>query len=171
MVLGMSLSTFTMLHVVICLLALGAGFAVLRDMLRSVDKKGSAIVFLVLSFLISVTGFLFPFSQLLPGHIIGIILLAVLTVALAAHDLFKLKGIWRPVYVIAMVAGFYLNAFVTVFQMFLKIGALHDLAPTGSEPPFAAAQGVLLIAFGVAGTRAVKNSIRRWHKTLEQPRP
>jgi hypothetical protein len=33
----------------------------------------------------------------------------------------------------------YLNCFVAVVQSFLKIPALHALAPTGSEPPFVVA--------------------------------
>ncbi len=41
----------------------------------------------------------------------------------------------------------YLNSFVLVAQLFQKVPALHALAPTGSEPPFAAAQGVVLLAF------------------------
>jgi hypothetical protein len=45
---------------------------------------------------------------------------------------------------------------VLIAQSFLKIPALHALAPKGNEPPFAIAQGVLLVLFIVAGIRAVK---------------
>jgi hypothetical protein len=37
--------------------------------------------------------------------------------------------------------------FVLVAQSFLKVPALHELAPKGSEPPFAIAQGVVLLLF------------------------
>jgi hypothetical protein len=45
---------------------------------------------------------------------------------------------------------------VLIAQSFLKIPALHALAPKGNEPPFAIAQGILLVLFIVAGTLAVK---------------
>jgi hypothetical protein len=54
------------------------------------------------------------------------------------------------------VAALYLNSFVLVVQAFLKIPALHALAPTGSEPAFALAQGVVLMFYLVTGFLAVK---------------
>jgi hypothetical protein len=41
----------------------------------------------------------------------------------------------------------YLNCFVLVVQMFLKVPALHALAPHGNEPPFLIAQLALLAIF------------------------
>jgi hypothetical protein len=38
----------------------------------------------------------------------------------------------------------------------LKIPALHSLAPNGKEPPFAIAQGILLVLFIVLGVLSVK---------------
>jgi hypothetical protein len=49
----------------------------------------------------------------------------------------------------------YLNVFVLVVQMFQKIPALKARAPTQTEPPFKAAQLVVLILFVVLGTLAV----------------
>ena len=43
-----------------------------------------------------------------------------------------------------------------IAQAFLKIPALHALAPKGNEPPFAIAQGILLVLFIIAGVMAVK---------------
>ena len=68
-------------------------------------------------------------------------------------------GIWRPVYTITAVIALYLNCFVGVVQAFQKIPALHALAPTGTEPPFAIAQGLVLIAFAVAGFLAVRRPV------------
>jgi len=50
----------------------------------------------------------------------------------------------------------YLNVFVLVVQLFLKIPSLHELAPKGSEPPFSISQGVVLVLFVVLGTLAVR---------------
>jgi hypothetical protein len=50
----------------------------------------------------------------------------------------------------------YLNFFVAVVQAFLKVGFLHELAPTGKEPPFAIAQGATLLLFVVIGVTAFR---------------
>ena len=41
----------------------------------------------------------------------------------------------------------YLNVFVGVVQAFQKVSFLQPLAPTQSEPPFAIAQGLVLVIF------------------------
>jgi hypothetical protein len=50
----------------------------------------------------------------------------------------------------------YLNVFVLIVQGFLKVPALHALAPTQNDPPFAIAQGIALIAFIAIGTAAAR---------------
>jgi hypothetical protein len=45
---------------------------------------------------------------------------------------------------------------VAVVQAFGKIGFLHALAPTGSEPPFAVAQGVVLLGFIALGILLIR---------------
>ena len=89
------------------------------------------LVFLVMTFLTSVTGFLFfKRDQLLPSHVTGIIALVVLAPTLFALYARKLAGGWRRIYVIGAVISLYLNVFVLVVQLFLKVPALHALAPT-----------------------------------------
>jgi len=41
----------------------------------------------------------------------------------------KLSGAWRPIYVVTAMTSLYLNIFVLVTQAFLKVPALHALAP------------------------------------------
>ena len=50
-----------------------------------------------------------------------------------------------------MTAGIalYLNVFVLVAQAFQKVPSLNALAPTGSEPPFAITQAVVLAVFAL----------------------
>lgn len=56
-----------------------------------------------------------------------------------------------------MVVSLYLLVFVGVVQAFLKVPPLHALAPTGSEPPFAIAQAIVLAAFiGLAIVAALR---------------
>ena len=156
MILGMSLPVFTMFHVAISLVALLAGFVVAGGMLKGRDYPPVTAAFLVLTIATSVTGFLFPATQILPSHITGIISLMVLVGATLAYSVFKLKGPWRWVYAVTAITAFYLNAFVAVVQAFLKVPGLHELAPGGTEPPFLIAQIVVLLAFIAASVLAVK---------------
>ena len=50
----------------------------------------------------------------------------------------------------------YLNMFVLVVQLFEKVPALKELAPTQSEPPFQIAQLVVLVVFAVMGVQAAR---------------
>ena len=77
----------------------------------------------------------------------------------SAHYVFHFAGAWRWIYAASMVVAIYLNFFVLVTQLFLKVPALHALAPNAPdnpEPPFAVAQLVLLAIFGWLIWRAVK---------------
>src|SRR5260370_27871347 len=147
MVLGMSLSAFTTLHVVISLIAIVAGIIVMFGMLGSNRMPGLTAIFLLLTILTSAAGFLFPFEKLLPSHMIGILSLVLLAVACFALYVMKLSGLWRSIYVVTAMVSLYLNIFVLVIQAFLKVPALHALAPSDppSEPPFAIIQGIGLI--------------------------
>ncbi len=157
MILGMSLSTFTLVHTVISLIGIASGLYVLYCMItRRRLEAWIVAVFLASTVLTSVTGFGFPFSQLLPSHIVGIISLVVLAAAIPALYLFRLAGIWRLVYVIGAVFALYLNCFVGVVQAFMKIPVLRALAPTQAEPPFLIAQMILLIAFIALGFLATR---------------
>jgi hypothetical protein len=156
MILGMSLATFTLVHVVISLIGIVTGLVVLAGMLRSQRLPGWTAVFLVTTILTSVTGFFFPFERLLPSHIVGIISLVVLAVALLALYVQRLSGRWRWIYVATAVFALYLNVFVLVVQAFLKIAFLKALAPTQGEPPFAIAQGLVLLAFVALGILALR---------------
>ena len=155
MVLGMPLATFTFLHVLISLLGIASGLIVLERFFRNRTLGVSNMVFLVTTVLTSVTGFLFPFKAFGPPHIVGAISLVVLAVALFALYAGNLVGPWRWIYVSSAVLALYLNVFVAVAQSFDKIGRLHALAPTGSEPPFAVTQGIVLLIFIVVAVVAL----------------
>jgi len=156
MTLGMSLSTFTLVHVVISLVGIVSGFVVLFGLLTAKRLDGFTALFLLTTVLTSVTGFGFPFDHLLPSHKVGIISLGVLAVAIAARYLLRLAGAWRWIYVVAAVMALYLNVFVLVVQAFEKVPVLKAMAPTQSEPPFLVAQLVVLTLFIVLGFFAVR---------------
>ena len=158
MVLGMSLSAFTMVHVIISLIGIVSGFIVLFGLFGSHRLPGMTALFLLTTILTSVTGFLFPFEKLLPSHMVGIVSLIVLAIACFALYVMKLSGAWRWIYTLTAMIALYLNVFVLVIQSFLKIGPLHALAPSvpPSEPPFAVVQGIVLVFFVVAIIGAVR---------------
>src|SRR5271166_1649490 len=147
MILGMSTSTFTLVHVLLSLAGIGSGFIVMFGLLAGKRLNGWTAIFLTTTVATSLTGFLFPFVHLLPSHIVGILSLLVLAVAIFARYPRRLEGGWRRIYVVCAMVALYLNCFVAVVQAFLKVPTLHALAPNGNEPPFLIAQIALLAVF------------------------
>ncbi len=156
MTLGMSTATYTFLHVLISLVGIGSGLIVMFGLLTGKRLDGLTAVFLATTVLTSVTGFGFPFEQLLPPHKVGIISLVILAVAIPARYVFHLVGAWRWIYVVGAATALYLNVFVLIVQAFLKEPALKALAPTQKEPPFLVAQLVVLMLFVGLTILAVK---------------
>jgi hypothetical protein len=147
MMLGMTLSTFTFFHVVLSLVGIASGFIVVYGLLAGKRLDTWTAIFLLFTVLTSATGFLFPFTHLLPSHIVGILSLLVLAVAIVARYARHLGGIWRLTYVVTAMIALYLNVFVAVVQSFEKVPALKVLAPTQKEPPFLIAQLVVMAIF------------------------
>jgi hypothetical protein len=151
MTLGLSLSAFTTLHVIISLIAIVAGLVVMFGMVGPYHSGGLAAVFLLFTILTNVTGFMFPFNGVTPGIVIGILSCVLLAVACLALYSKKLAGPWRWIYLLTALISLYLNVFVLVIQSFLKIPPLHELAPGNppAGPAFAVVQGIVLIFFAV----------------------
>jgi hypothetical protein len=156
MVLGMSLATFTLVHVLISLVGIASGLIVMERLLRNRALGLSNVIFLVTTVLTSLTGFLFPFKAFGPAHAVGAISLVILAVAVFALYYGNLIGPWRWIYVVTAVMALYFNVFVGVVQAFTKVGRLRVLAPTQTEPPFAAAQGAVLLVFLILGLIALR---------------
>jgi hypothetical protein len=149
MVLGMSLATFTLVHVAISLIAIVTGILVMIGMLGGRRLPSFTAIFLLFTILTSATGFLFPVTQLLPSHVLGIISLVLLALACVALYGQRLAGPWRWIYVVTALLSLYLNVFVLVTQTFLKTPALSAIAPGNppTGPVFGAVQGVVLVVF------------------------
>ena len=150
------LAAFTLFHVLLSLIGIGAGCIALAGMLSVRRMEGITQIFFWTTVATSVTGFMFPVDRVMPGHIVGVLSLIVLAFAYVARYRRALVGSWGRTYVITSTIALYFNVFVLVVQMFQKIGVLHELAPTQSEPPFQIAQLVVLVAFIALGTLAVK---------------
>ncbi len=159
MVFGISLQTYTLLHVLISLIGIVTGFVVISGFIRSKRLDGWQALFLLTTILTSVTGFGFPFNGITPAIKLGVISLAVLAIAVLARYAFHFSGKWRAAYVICACLAQYFNVFVLVVQSFEKIPALKGFAPTQQEPPFLVAQLVVLAIF-IALTIL---SVKRFH--------
>lgn len=143
-------------HVLISLGAIAAGLWVLFGMIGSVRMNAATLVFLALTTATTVSGFLLPLKGFTPAVGTGIVSLLVLTIAIGARYGAKMQGRWRGAYVVSAVIALWLNVFVLVAQLFLKVPVLLALAPTGSEPPFLIAQAATLVVFVAAGALALR---------------
>jgi hypothetical protein len=144
MIWGLSTSAFTLVHVALSLVGIVAGLVAMFGLVAGKRLDRWTVVFLATTVATSVTGFGFPFDHLLPSHKVGIVSLLVLPLAIAARYAFHLAGVWRRIYVIGAAVALYLNIFVLVVQLFLKVPALKAIAPTQKEPPFVIAQLAVL---------------------------
>jgi hypothetical protein len=155
--LGIPLHLYTVVHVVISLVGIATGLVVMLGMLKSKRMDALTAIFLAFTVATSVTGFGFvPLPPGSPAVKVGAISLVVLAIALVARYAMRMAGKWRATYVVTAALALYLNCFVLVVKLFMKIPALHALAPKGNEPPFAVAQGVVLVGFVALTVLAVK---------------
>jgi hypothetical protein len=150
---------FTLLHTALSLIGIVAGLVALFGLLRNNPLNNWTLIFIVTTAATTLTGFLFPFRGFTPAIGTGIVSSLVLAVTILARYAFNMAGPWRWIYVVGAVVSLYLNCFVLVVQGFLKVPALHALAPQGNEPVFALTQGLVLVLFVIAGFIAV----RRFH--------
>jgi len=147
----------TLVHVALSLAGILAGLVVLFGLIGGKRLDGWTAVFLVTTIATSVTGFFFPVQHFMPSHAIGILSLIALGIALAARYPREMAGAWRRTYVISAAIALYFNVFVLVVQLFRKVPALKELAPTQSEPPFVATQVAVMALFIVLTVLAAKN--------------
>ena len=154
MILGMPALVF--IHVLISLLGIGSGIVVLLGFFGNKRLDTWNHFFLITTILTSVTGFFLPAHKVLPSHVLGVLSLIALAIACVARYSKEMQGGWLRTYVITAMIALYFNVFVLIAQSFLKVPALHALAPTGSEPPFAVAQGANFVLFLILTVFAVK---------------
>ena len=153
MIFGMSLSTFTVVHVVLSLVGIASGVLVLLRPSASPKAWGLTTLFLATTLAASVTGLLYlvAFPRFRLGHGIGVASLLVFVPTLLALYGHRLAGPWRATYVVGAATLLYLNAFIAVMQAFGKIGYLRALPATSmGSPSFIAHLLVLAICVWLA---------------------
>lgn len=152
---SIGLTILTIVHVAISLIGIVTGFIVVFGLLTCKRLDRWTTTFLATTVATSVTGFFFPIHGFTPAIGVGIVSLLVLSVAYFARYGRRLAGAWRWIYVVTAMIALYLNVFVLVVQAFLKVPALHTLAPTQTETPFQLTQIVVLVVFVVLVVVAV----------------
>jgi len=145
MVFGMT--PFTFFHVLLSLAGIFTGFIALFGMIAGKRLDGWNGIFLLTTAFTSITGFFFPFHGVTPGIKVGVVSLVVLAVAIPARYVKHLAGAWRKSYAVTASIALYLNVFVLIAQLFMKVPPMHALAPTGSEPPFLISEVVVMAIF------------------------
>jgi hypothetical protein len=155
----MDITTLTLVHTIISIVAIVAGLVVIGGLIAGVRIDGWTGIFLVTTAVTSITGFFFPFTRLTPSQWIGIISLVILPFVVAAQYWKQLRGGWRGTYVVGTVLVLYLNFFVLMVQLFRRIPALLVAAPKQTEPPFVLSQLLVLALFVWLGLAA----FRRFH--------
>jgi hypothetical protein len=144
----MDLTTFTLVHTVISIVAIAAGLVVVGGLIAGVRIDGWTGIFLVTTALTSITG--------LASHWVGIISLLILPFVIAARYWRQLRGAWRGTYVVGTVLVLYLTFFVLLVQLFRRIPALIVAAPKQTEPPYVLTQLLVLALFAWLGFAAFR---------------
>ncbi len=155
MILGLSVPAFTLLHVIISVIAIVSGLIVLGGLYGAQRLPAWTALFLLTTALTSITGFFFPNTKIAPGQVFGAITLVVMVPTLIGLYGFHLRGARRWIYAGGAVIVLYLNVFVLIAQLFAKVTVLQPLAPTQSEPPFLITELVVLAIFAVLGILAL----------------
>lgn len=150
------MNTLTLIHVLISLVGIASGLVMIGGWLASRQLCGWTLIYLVTTIATSVTGFLFPIKGVTPGIILGVLSLLVLAVSLFALIVKRNAGKWLIVFAVTATFALYLNFFVLIVQLFMRVPALHELAPTQGEPPFIVSQIIVLAMFLALGILAVR---------------
>jgi hypothetical protein len=145
----------TIVHTILSFVAIGFGIKATAGLFQGTHSSNWTRGFFATAVAVSLTGFIFPFTGVTPAFATGIVSTIVLLAWFLAHQRDR-AGVWRAVYALGIVASLYLLISVTIAQAFQKIPFLREMAPTGSEPPFAVAQVVALVIFIAIGFLAVR---------------
>jgi hypothetical protein len=163
MILGIPLPTFTLIHVIITLIAIASGFIVVFGMIGSHRLGKLTALFLLMTLLTSVTGFMFFLAptqpkMFTPAAGTGVVAMIVFVICFYARYAKHLYGHWCWIYAVTAVISLYLNVFVLIVQVFEKVKLINPAAPMVGPPfapptdfQFTVTQGVTLVIFVMLG--------------------
>ncbi len=145
MIIGLSVPVFTIIHVVISLIAIASGLVVVFGLIGSHRLPKLTSLFWTMTVLTTVTGFMFFLSPtqakvLTPAAATGIVATISFVLGLIALYGKQLYGRWRWIYAVSATVSLYLNIFVLIVQSFQKLTLINPtatLTPPFAGPPFA----------------------------------
>ncbi|HWJ75871.1 MAG TPA: hypothetical protein VNX29_22115 [Kaistia sp.] len=154
MIVGLSVPVFTIIHVVISLIAIASGIIVVFGLVGSHRLPKLTALFWVMTVLTTVTGFMFFLSptqarMVTPATATGIVATVFFVPGLIALYGKHLYGHWRWIYAVSATVSLYLNIFVLIVQSFQKLTFLNpaaSLTPPFPNPPFEPVQFNFLVA-------------------------
>lgn len=160
MIVGLSVPVFTVIHVVISLIAIASGLVVVFGLIGSHRLPKLTALFWTMTVLTTVTGFMFFLSPtqakaVTPAAATGIVATVFFVLGIVALYGKQVYGRWRWIYASAATVSLYLNLFVLITQSFGKLMFINPAASLTSTagPPFgqpadfhfAIVQGVVLV--------------------------
>jgi len=148
------LNILTFIHLVSCLLAIGAGTRVICGQFVGMLNEKWAVAYFRCSLTAGMTGILFPVHHLLLMHWVAMSSVYVAGVAILAWRKFHLAGAWRSVCAFGITMVLCMDILLAITQLFVRIPALRAMAPTQSEPACVLSQVVVLILSAALGTVA-----------------
>ncbi len=156
MLLGMNISSFTLIHALIALLGIASGLVVMYGLLTT-NRLDRLITFLlVTTATTNLSRLLFPLKGVSPEIVIGVLSLIVLGFAVIGRYALNPNGPCGPIYIVAAAVALYFNVFAFVVQSSERVPHLRGLAPARKEAPFALVQLLALLVFTIATGFALK---------------
>lgn len=154
------LADFTILHILISLIALISGVRLTIGFSKGTDPNATRLIFLVSTAANLLTGFLFPFHGVTPAIVIGALNTVILVGTVVASGRRRRSQFWAVTYIVGALALLYFNFLVFIVQSFQKVPFLHAIAPVGNEPPIIILQGLLFVVAIAAGYLCLRRSRR-----------
>lgn len=151
-----SVTVLVLFHAAVSMLAIVSGFVAIAGHIRGIAQPKGTWTFLVSAIATSASGLGLPpgiVSGTFASAWIGLAVIALMLVSLLA---FGARGAWRTIYLLGLLFSLLLLVFAGVAQAFLKVPALHILAPQLNEAPFIAAEIATVVLFIVLGILAFR---------------
>jgi hypothetical protein len=152
----MMLSIFAFIHVLLNLMAIGAGATVLFGLLSGEFLRKWSIRFLETSLFASITSFTFSAHDLGPAEEASMLSVHVAGAAILAWRKYQLAGVWSSAFAATATMILYLNVFVAIDHAFGNIESLQALSPAHSMNTLLVTQLPVAVFFVVLETRAIK---------------
>ena len=139
------MSILILAHVVTGLVGIASGLVVVVGLFRGRPMPRWTATFLATTGAACATGFVsLPTLGVTSAQLVGFYSAALLAVAAYARYARRLRGSWRPVYAMAVVAALFLNVLIATTQSFQHVRVLRALSPTQHGPAFIAVKVALL---------------------------